>query len=218
MTQKACTVEGCEKIGPVVRGMCNAHYLKVRRYGDPHFVAKPPPPEGHKVCCQCLQTLPRESFNRLSAAKDGLYPSCRDCTNARKRARYAEDPDSVLARNYASRQRAGEAALVKARERWATQDKMRQRENFRRRHLMRKFGITPEDYQRLHDEQRGLCASCGQPEIDIDARSKQVRYLAIDHCHATGKVRGLLCRRCNTALGLLGDDVTGVRRLLAYLE
>jgi hypothetical protein len=40
----------------------------------------------------------------------------------------------------------------------------------------------------------------------------------IDHCHKTGRVRGLLCRACNVSIGTLGDDHEGVRRALAYLE
>jgi len=67
----------------------------------------------------------------------------------------------------------------------------------RRSQLRRKFGITPERYDELFEEQGGLCAICSKPEAG--------RRLAIDHEHATGTVRGLLCFRCNVRLAHLED-------------
>lgn len=65
----------------------------------------------------------------------------------------------------------------------------------RRKHLWRCFRLTPDDYDRMLDEQGGCCAICrGQ-------QSPSFRHFDVDHDQGTGKVRGLLCRRCNTALG-----------------
>lgn len=72
------------------------------------------------------------------------------------------------------------------------------------------FGITIKEYNQLLTKQGRKCALCGQ-------RSKNKR-LAVDHDHATGKVRGLLCGSCNTALGKFGDDIAGVTRVLEYLR
>jgi hypothetical protein len=86
-----------------------------------------------------------------------------------------------------------------------------------------KFGIDLEQYRTLLEKQGGLCAVCLQPET-INSRSRWVknttkkRALAVDHDHKTGKVRGLLCSGCNTALGKLGDDEHRIRALLAYLQ
>lgn len=77
-------------------------------------------------------------------------------------------------------------------------------------HLLRKYGITLDDYQKLYDEQNGVCAICGKP-CDLGR-------LAVDHDHETGRIRGLLCRRCNTAIGLLGDSLDGVLRAVDYLN
>lgn len=82
-----------------------------------------------------------------------------------------------------------------------------------RRALLRQFGLTPESYDRMFQEQGGLCAICrleGSGQLSG-------RLMAVDHCHATGKVRGLLCQRCNHAIGLLHDDPDRAMALAAYL-
>lgn len=63
-----------------------------------------------------------------------------------------------------------------------------------------KYNITPEEYERLFEAQGGLCAICRQSET-IKTGAGALRRLAVDHDHATDRVRGLLCYRCNSALG-----------------
>ena len=87
------------------------------------------------------------------------------------------------------------------------------REKTRRHILKRKYGITPEDYDRMLAEQGGHCALCSKTESD----EKHGR-LNIDHCHTTGKVRGLLCTPHNRALGTLGDNEEGIARALKYIQ
>jgi hypothetical protein len=60
-----------------------------------------------------------------------------------------------------------------------------------------------------------MSAACGNA-CQVCSRSKKTLF--VDHCHDSGLVRGLLCQRCNTAIGLLGDDSAGVRLALKYLE
>lgn len=74
---------------------------------------------------------------------------------------------------------------------------------------VKKFGLTKEQYLQMHKAQGGTCAICKQEEIG--------RRLAVDHCHTSGKVRGLLCAGCNTALGQMNDDPTLLRRAMEYL-
>ena len=75
--------------------------------------------------------------------------------------------------------------------------------------LKKEFGLTVEDYEQLHETQGGKCAVCGRPENG--------RRLDVDHCHTTGKIRGLLCNPCNQSLGLLGESPERIKGLLAYL-
>ena len=80
------------------------------------------------------------------------------------------------------------------------------------RHLKRKYGISVLDRQKMWEEQGGVCKICGQPG---DGRWKQ---LCVDHDHSTGKVRDLLCRRCNTVLGEVYDDPVILNKMSDYLK
>jgi hypothetical protein len=76
---------------------------------------------------------------------------------------------------------------------------------------LRRAGCSLQEYERLKERQRGVCAICGRPPV-----GKQ--RLSVDHCHVTGQVRGLLCDPCNTALGLLGDDPERLLAAARYLK
>jgi len=83
----------------------------------------------------------------------------------------------------------------------------------RERHLVRKYGVTLDDYNKMLEVQGGKCAICGRTE---DTQHNDV--LHVDHCHKTGAVRGLLCRGCNHVLGHMKDDVENLRRAIDYLS
>ena len=72
-----------------------------------------------------------------------------------------------------------------------------------------RYGITLEDYNNMYEAQSGLCAIC--------FKSSGTKRLSVDHNHTTGAVRGLLCHRCNTSLGLLNDDVNVLLSAIKYL-
>lgn len=78
--------------------------------------------------------------------------------------------------------------------------------------LKRKYGISLADYDRLLAEQDGKCAICSVPEEETT-----LKCLAVDHNHATGKVRGLLCTRCNTGIGNFLDDKGRLKMAIKYL-
>lgn len=75
----------------------------------------------------------------------------------------------------------------------------------------RRFGIEPEDYEFLLQQQNGVCAICGK-------LNSNKRPLALDHCHEVNRIRGLLCDKCNTALGLFNDSIKQLRFAITYLE
>ena len=81
-----------------------------------------------------------------------------------------------------------------------------------------RYGITLEDYQNLYNKQLGLCKICNNPEIVRILKGRQIRSLAVDHCHDTGKVRGLLCYKCNVGLGSFNDDPKLLIRAINYLR
>lgn len=78
--------------------------------------------------------------------------------------------------------------------------------------LWARFRMRVAEYEALLRAQNGVCAICGNEE------GVAGRRLAVDHCHATGKIRGLLCALCNTGIGKLGDSSSALRRAVEYLE
>lgn len=94
--------------------------------------------------------------------------------------------------------------------RWKKANAERVRQMFRRIRLS-KYRITPDEYDVLLAEQKGVCAICGKPP----AKGKS---LHVDHDHVDGQIRGLLCYRCNHALGLLKDSPTIIEAALKYVR
>jgi hypothetical protein len=78
---------------------------------------------------------------------------------------------------------------------------------------LRLHGLTRDGYDAMFAAQGGRCAICHKTERESATKGR----LAVDHSHETGQIRGLLCTRCNTAIGMLGDDVAGVWAALDYL-
>lgn len=80
-------------------------------------------------------------------------------------------------------------------------------------------GITLEDYAQMYDEQWGMCGICGTPgKSQLDGTAIQSELLFVDHCHSSGKVRGLLCVCCNNALGLFKDNEDFLEAGINYLK
>lgn len=80
----------------------------------------------------------------------------------------------------------------------------------------RKFGVTRLQYAEMFHRQNGVCAICFQAETAT--RKGNVKALAVDHDHKTGRVRGLLCSDCNTGIGKLKDNPEVLRNAADYLE
>lgn len=95
-------------------------------------------------------------------------------------------------------------------------------ERYRDMHLFREYGIRLKDYEKIFQEQSGVCAVCGQIETVRTGRTKRsmenAPSLHVDHDHKTGRVRGLLCSNCNQALGLLKESPERIRLLVKYIE
>lgn len=86
---------------------------------------------------------------------------------------------------------------------------------YSRKSVLKTFGITHEDYDRMFREQKGVCAICGNNKPDASGRRKN---LCVDHCHTTGRIRGLLCHSCNVTIGLMKESPLLLRKAAEYLE
>lgn len=82
----------------------------------------------------------------------------------------------------------------------------------RKSHLKNRYGITLDDYERMLKEQGSSCKLCGAHQSTLRRR------LAVDHCHDTNRVRGLLCDDCNIALGKMKDNIETLYRAIDYLK
>ena len=78
--------------------------------------------------------------------------------------------------------------------------------------LKKRYGITYEQYQEMCRDQDDRCKICGIPSQDLSVR------LHIDHCHTTGKIRGLLCQNCNRGLGMFKDNQELLLKAKGYLD
>jgi hypothetical protein len=88
----------------------------------------------------------------------------------------------------------------------------------KQQHYKKKYGITLEDYNKILDSQSGICAICQQTEVISTGKTKKINPLGIDHCHKTGRIRGLLCSKCNIGLGFLEKLTVPIERYFNYLN
>ena len=122
-------------------------------------------------------------------------------TPAQQKARRKREPEKVRARDRAWAHENAEKIKEKNAAVYKTSG---------RKHHLKKYGLTPEQYDLMLAQQKGGCASCGSPPGQ--------RALHVDHCHDTNIVRGLLCLGCNTALGALKEDPLRMRALETYIN
>lgn len=94
---------------------------------------------------------------------------------------------------------------------------LRQPEYLRCRNLRLNYGLTPDQYSALLSRQAGVCAACRKPETAWSKRANRLKMLSVDHNHKTGKVRGLLCSACNSALGYAREDPERLVGLARYI-
>lgn len=155
-----------------------------------------------KVCRRCGAEKPLAEFYRDSAFKDGRGSTCKPCKE--------DATASWRSRNAAAVREAATA--------WRKKNLRR----IRAYGLKRIYGITLEDYDALLASQGGKCAICGgsDPKGHIGWRGgqKKAEHMHIDHDHATGAVRGLLCADCNKAIGLLHEDPAIMKKAIEYIE
>jgi hypothetical protein len=140
-----------------------------------------------KLCTECSETKPVSEFYQHKGGN--LYPRCKPCHYARTRAWRARNREKVnaLTRARYPREQARKAAAKR----------------------LAKYGLTQDGYDALVASQGGVCAICLEPlpTTTLGMKSSDWNLPSVDHCHETGKVRGVLHRRCNLALEfLLSDD------------
>lgn len=156
-----------------------------------------------KVCRTCKQHVPIiGGFTKMRTTKDGLDVICRACK-------------SITHKKWA---KANSKAIVEKARRWRLDNLERSRkwqkaygQKMKKRNRAKRYGLTVDELDAMLEAQGHKCASCEDPLGD-GARQ------GIDHDHITGRVRGILCCRCNLAIGLLLDDMARMIGLLNYMH
>ena len=155
---------------------------------------------GFKFCSGCDETKSIASFGKQKSRPDGVEYRCKKCMQIYRKKRYSNPKIK--------------SKLLKSTATWREKNPDSDANN----HLIRKYGISLEQYNKMYQLQKGLCGICGKKESTRRRKKTQGdERLAVDHCHETGVVRGLLCFKCNTAIGSLGDNEEMVMRVVFYL-
>lgn len=143
-----------------------------------------------KQCTACKKEKPENAFDSFHGK---VNRQCRGCRSRHNRY-YADDKNNVRTK-YKEYYRANKSKF--------------KRESFRN-NLRRKYGLTIDSYQALLKGQNNKCLIC---DSDFQGNNRP----CVDHCHRTGKVRGILCRRCNLSISYL-EDKTFVQKAIDYID
>lgn len=143
-----------------------------------------------KKCIECNFEKPNEEFHKNSRHKDKLQSKCKECNNKSVR-QWQKKNDAKYEAYWKERDiqfRNNGGALIKK---------------------AKKYGITVEQLQNLLESANNVCQICGRAPR---------RWLVVDHCHTSSKVRGILCEKCNQSLGLMEDNVEYLQAMIDYLK
>lgn len=141
-----------------------------------------------RQCTKCKQAKLLTDFHTVSKNSERRRSICKLCHNKIYRDNYRKNPEKY--RKY-------------------TNSKP-YRPELKRKANLKTFGLTIQQYEEMLQQQNGVCAIC----LETCTSGKR---LAVDHCHATGKVRQLLCRRCNQSMGKFNDDPILLQKVVDYL-
>ena len=141
-----------------------------------------------RICPKCKIEKTISDFHSDTKRKDKLQLWCKKCMTKNKFDRY-----------YAGKKPLFQLAARKSA-------------------LKRQYGITIEEYDDILLNQNGVCAICRLPESQRSNPRGAIDSLRVDHNHTTGRIRGLLCSKCNFGLGHLNDDIRLLERAIEYLN
>lgn len=196
-----------------------------------------------RECTKCHETKPLDLFSRAPRGPHGRKARCKACDAARHKANHIPKRPPIWDENDCRRcTKCGErkpraqfgistqgvrgpihhcwckpcqSAQALA---WMRNNRERAKDNKHAWTLRTTYGITVDEYAAMLARQGGVCAICGLDEPAAHGKTGTRYRLSVDHCHEEGRVRGLLCQKCNRAIGLLGDDTDLLRKAIDYLE
>jgi hypothetical protein len=156
-------------------------------------------PLKEKICSTCSKNQTIESFYLDKKSKDGYSFWCKTCCKEYNRKRYETFTE--------------EYKLVK-REKFKLWQK-KNKEHCRFHQIKYNYGLTKEQYLIILEKQNYTCDICPK---EIGKEKKKNGRAVVDHCHKTGKIRGLLCDNCNRGLGSFQDSPKYLKKAVDYLN
>lgn len=160
------------------------------------------------TCVRCDMSKPVTEFY-ASKAKRGHQSTCKDCRRAEQSDWRKANPDG-----YSEWYESNKEHKLSYNREWVSSNRDRIKptrtpEQAYLYHILRTYGVTEAQYEQMRSDQSGACAICGCVPTG--------RRLYVDHCHDTGRVRGLLCPSCNRGLGAFRDDRAALLKAADYL-
>jgi hypothetical protein len=178
-----------------------------------------------KICAICKIEKELSDFHKCADKRDGHSVKCKVCVaeHGRSKRVYKNGVKRRIMTTEERRIRERQQAKVysqKWKEKLAATDKAykktpKGKRSQKNRHYYRNYKITYEEFELIRLNQENKCAIC-KKEFNIEGTRKDVPY--VDRDHETGMVRGLLCAKCNLALGLVGDTLRSISKFVTYLE
>jgi hypothetical protein len=159
-----------------------------------------------KHCRICGELKPFDDFYRATGMRDGRRNECKPCFQADRKAKY-NSAEAVARVKRWQEQNPERLAAYQAEYRNRPERKRAMRDLYYRRN----FGVTADDVDALLAGQGGRCAICGGTPTRAEGWH-------VDYDHVTGRIRGVLCQRCNHGIGLLDEDPARLRAAADYLE
>lgn len=163
----------------------------------------------NKQCRKCKLIKSKIDFCKDKTRKDGLNCICKECMNNISKNWRLKNPD--YHKTYGKQHYSNNKNYYKEKHN-AYNKTDSGKKSMRKTHLRIKFNITPEDYDKMLINQKNKCKICGSE--NIIARKE---LLAVDHDHKSGKIRGLLCNKCNRGLGCFNDNINLFKKAIKYL-
>lgn len=160
-----------------------------------------------KICFKCKKEKDLWEFYKHKSHKDGLTSSCKECTNKVNKYNYKKHKTKRL--EWAKQYRLGHKEELK---KWGKDWYKKNKDRVKNYALLHKYGLSITEYNYRFNEQNGCCAICGTHQSEL------TQSLAVDHCHEIGRVRGLLCSKCNITLGNVNEDVNTLLAMVEYLN
>jgi hypothetical protein len=153
-----------------------------------------------KICKKCNIEKPLDEFYKNSGGKDGKHSKCKLCLCIVSKIWSQNNPEKVK-NTIRKWQKNNPDKVNTVNSNWRKNNPEKAKEA----DLKKNFGITLAQYNEMCKKQNHKCAICNQPETSLATNGK-VKALSVDHDHKNGKIRGLLCKACNCAIGLLKDN------------